>query len=178
MALLARSPKSNPARIMNDIRKVAVLSAALLVWSARAASAETIDMPREGSATYVAYYLNHVSTEIDMGEQGTSALIEGFGITRNTSGQKLFDRMSVHCIFYEQAKGDQYSETGACTEIDPDGDKIDLTFQTGTQTLIGGTGKYKGITGTGTFSGHPLRPPAAGSHAVELNHTVTWRIIR
>lgn len=163
---------------MSDTRRIAAVGAALSVWGAGAALAGTFDMPRQGSATYVAYYLNHVSTEIDMGEQGTSSLIEGFGITRNTSGQKLFDRMSVHCIFYEQAKGDQYSETGACTEIDPDGDKIDLTFQTGTQTLIGGTGKYKGIAGSGTFSGHPLRSPAAGSHAVELSHTVTWKIIQ
>jgi hypothetical protein len=161
---------------MSTIGKVMVLGAPLWIWSASEASAASFDMPRQGSATYVAYYLNHELTQIDMNDQGTSSLIEGFGITRNMSGQKLFDRMSVHCIFYEQARDGQYSEAGACTEIDPDGDKINLTFQTGTQTLIGGTGKYKGITGSGTFTGHPLRAPAAGTHAVELNHTVTWKI--
>jgi hypothetical protein len=63
-------------------------------------------------------------------------------------------------VFYEDSRGGRYSETGACTEVDTDGDMICLTVATDTQTLIGGTGKYKGITGTGTFSEHPLRPPA------------------
>jgi hypothetical protein len=79
-------------------------------------------------------------------------------------------------VFYENSRGGQYSETGACTEVDTDGDMIYLTVATDTQTLIGGTGKYKGITGTGPFSGHPLRPPASGTFAVEVDHKVTWKM--
>ncbi|SAK81003.1 hypothetical protein AWB79_05262 [Caballeronia hypogeia] len=133
-------------------------------------------MPQQGSATYVAYYLNHVLSTMDMGEKNSGAVIEGFGITRSDNGQKPFDKLSVHCLFFEGARGGQYSETGSCTETDTDGDMIYLTVATDTQTFTGGTGKYKGISGTGTFSGHPLRPPAPGTFAVEVEHKVNWKL--
>lgn len=138
--------------------------------------AQKSDTPQQGSATYAAYYLNHVLSTMDMGDQGSGAVIEGFGITRSVSGQNPFDKLSVHCLFFEGSRGGQYSETGSCTETDTDGDMIYLTVATDTQTLTGGTGKYKGITGTGTFSGHPLRPPAPGTFAVEVDHKVNWKL--
>ena len=138
--------------------------------------AQKNEMPQQGSTTYEAYYLNHVLSNVDMGEQGSGSVIEGFGITRNTSGQKPFDKLSVHCVFYEGSRAGQYSETGACTETDAEGDMIYVTVATDAQTITGGTGKYKGITGTGTFSGHPLRPPAAVTFAVEVEHKVSWKI--
>ncbi|CAB3773939.1 hypothetical protein [Paraburkholderia humisilvae] len=138
--------------------------------------AQSNHMPQQGSATYTGYYLNHVLSTMDMGEQGSGAVIEGFGITRNTKGQKPFDKLSVHCLFFEGARGGKYSETGSCTETDTDGDKIYLAVSTDAQTLTGGTGKYKGITGDGTFSGHPLRPPAPDTFAVILEHKVNWNM--
>ena len=160
---------------MNATFKSMTFGASLSVWTG-ATWAQKNDMPQQGSATYAAYYLNHVLWTMDMGEQGSGAVIEGFGITRNTSGQEPFDKLSVHCLFFEGSHGGQYSETGSCTETDTDGDMIFLTVATDTQTLTGGTGKYKGIAGTGTFSGHPLRPPAPGTFAVEVDHKVNWKM--
>jgi hypothetical protein len=84
--------------------------------------------------------------------------------------------MSVHCVFYYGVRNGKEDEKGACTEMDGDGDKVFTTFETGTHTLIGGTGKYKGITGTASFSANPLRPPVPGVFAVQVEHKVTWRI--
>jgi hypothetical protein len=112
-----------------------------------------------------------------MGDQGNDEIVEGFGITRNTSGQKSFDNMSVHCVFYYGEHGGKGDAKGACTETDADGDKVFTTFVVGTHTLIGGTGKYKGITGAASFTVNPhLQPPAAGTVAVEVDHKVTWKI--
>ncbi|MGF6478834.1 hypothetical protein [Paraburkholderia sp. JPY419] len=150
--------------------------AASMTVSAGATLAQTFDMPRHGSTTYTNYAINHELATIDMGDQGSSLLIEGFGTTRNSVGEKPFDRMSVHCLFYESARSGKYEVKGACTETDVDGDKINLTFETDTQTLTGGTGKYKGISGTGTFSGQLLHPPAIGTHAVEVHNKITWKM--
>ncbi|MGF6874101.1 hypothetical protein [Paraburkholderia sp. MM5477-R1] len=159
------------SRIINSMIVGAFFSVCTgLTW------AQKNDMPQQGSATYVGYYLNHVLSTMEMGDQGSGTVIEGFGITRNPSGQKPFDKLSVHCLFFEGARAGQYSETGSCTETDTDGDMIYLTVSTDAQTLTGGTGKYKGITGDGTFSGHPLRPPAPGTFAVMLDHKVNWKI--
>ena len=149
---------------------------AILSILSSAASAQKIEIPQQGSTTYVTYYLNHLVSSIDMGDQGNDEIIEGFGITRNTSGQKIFDNMSVHCVFYYGVHGGKDEAKGACTEMDADGDKVFTTFVVGTHTLIGGTGKYKGITGTASFTVNPLRPPAAGTFAVEVDHKVSWNI--
>ncbi|WP_233804888.1 hypothetical protein [Paraburkholderia sp. HP33-1] len=149
---------------------------ASLTVSVSPALAQTFDMPKAGSTTYTSYALNHELATVDMGDQGSGSLIEGFGITRNSIGQKPFDRMSVHCLFYEGARGDKYDLKGACTETDVDGDKINVTFETDTFTLTGGTGKYSGISGTGTFSGNVLHAPATGTHAVEVTNKITWKM--
>ncbi|WP_233860323.1 hypothetical protein [Paraburkholderia sp. HD33-4] len=158
---------------MNAAFNSVILGVSLSVL-AGVACAQKSDMPQHGSATYEGYYLNHVLSTMDMGEQGSGAVIEGFGITRSSDGRQPFDKLSVHCLFFEGSRGGQYSETGSCTETDTDGDVIYLTVSTDAQTLIGGTGKYKRITGAGTFSGHPLRAPAPGTFAVILEQKVTW----
>lgn len=148
----------------------------ILTIISSAASAQKIEIPQQGSTTYATYYLNHVRSNIDMGDQGNDSIIEGFGITRNTSGQKFFDNMSVHCVFYYGEHGGKGEAKGACTETDADGDKVFSTFVVGTHTLIGGTGKYSGITGTASFTVNSLRPPAEGTHADVVDHQVTWKI--
>jgi hypothetical protein len=160
---------------MNATFKAVILGASLSIWTG-ATWAQKIDMPQQGSTTYVTYYLNHLLSNIDMGELGSDSVIEGFGITRNTSGQKTFENLSVHCVFYYGVRGGKETEKGACTEMDADGDKIYTTFETGTHTLIGGTGKYKGIAGTASFTANPLRPPVAGTFAVEVDHKVSWKM--
>ncbi|WP_233804887.1 hypothetical protein [Paraburkholderia sp. HP33-1] len=141
-----------------------------------AASAQKIEIPQQGSTSYVTYYINHVISSIDMDDQGNDEIIESFGITRNTSGQKIFDNMSVHCVFYYGMHGGTDAAKGACTEMDADGDKVFTTFVVGTHTLIGGTGKYTGITGAASFTVNMLRPPAEGTHADVVDHKVSWKI--
>lgn len=49
-----------------------------------------------------------------------------------------------------------YTDSGTCTETGKDGDKTFVTYGPETFTYVGGTGKYKGITGGGTFKSDPV----------------------
>ena len=85
--------------------------------------------------------------------------------------------MSVRCLFYREAVGGKDKGSGACTETDSDGDKVFSTFDAGTRihTLIGGTGKYKGISGTAPITVTPLPAPGPGLGAIVVEHRVTWQ---
>ena len=76
----------------------------------------------------------------------------------------MLDKMSAHCTALSVASGDKKYIDGACVLADSDGDKIFSTFDTrdldksqpemdcGTHIITGGTGKYKGITGSEPFA--------------------------
>ncbi|MFP4894648.1 hypothetical protein [Paraburkholderia sp. EG304] len=161
---------------MTSIFKAVIVGASFSICADATLAQKVETPPHQGNTTYVTYYLNHLLANIDMGDEGSDSVIEGFGITRNTSGQKTFDGMSVHCVFYYGVRGGKETAQGACTEMDADGDKVFTTFVAGAHTLIGGTGKYQGITGSATFSASPLRPPAPGTFAVEIDHKVSWKL--
>ncbi len=84
--------------------------------------------------------------------------------------------MAVRCILYRENLGGKFKANGACTETDGDGDKVFTTFESVTRvhTLIGGTGKYKGISGTAPFTSEVLPAPGEGLTASIVDHKVTW----
>jgi hypothetical protein len=46
----------------------------------------------------------------------------------------------------------------------------------GTTTIVGGTGKFVGITGTGEFTRHSLRSPAKGVFGSFAITKVSWKL--
>ena len=153
------------------------LSLALLGFSGSDVLAQQQQMPQQGTTTYVTYYHIRILTTLNMGDVGSEDLRELVGITRNIGGQKFFDGMTVRCIQYEETLGGVVDYNGACVETDSDGDKVFSTYKRSGRlhTLVGGTGKYKGISGTGTYTGKKLPSPGEGylAHIVELK--VTWQ---
>lgn len=142
------------------------------------AAAEKVLIPQQGTTTYVTYYTGHSLASLDMGDVGNEALWELTGVTRNTDGQKLFDQMSVRCLFYRTSMDGKVGGVGACTETDVDGDKVFATFDASKRmhTLIGGTGKYKGITGTAQLAVTRLLAPGEGWDAFVIEHKMTWQL--
>jgi hypothetical protein len=59
-------------------------------------------LSQQGTASYVTYYTSRPLANLDMGEVGSQSLVELVGVTRNTSGSKAFDGMSVRCLFYPE----------------------------------------------------------------------------
>jgi len=46
----------------------------------------------------------------------------------------------------------------------------------GTATIVGGTGKYEGITGTAEFTRISLRPPEGGHFASFSISNISWKL--
>ena len=109
-------------------------------------------------------------------EAGMAGIVKETGITRNVKGEGPFHDMSVRCLYHwSLVEGTRHSN-GSCVHIDKDGDNIFATFNDQTTYLMGGTGKYKGITGTVRYTEAQLHDAAGGRQAVIINHKATWQI--
>src|SRR5205809_4458711 len=98
--------------------------------------------------------------------------------------------MSARCAALSVASGDKKYIDGACVLTDSDGDQIFSTFDTrdtdksqpemncGTHIITGGTGKYKGITGSEPFAciTMPTLAGPGGYTAMDIPHNTTWEI--
>ena len=133
------------------------------------------DFPKSGEAEYDTYYLFDTRASSDIGA-GTAGIDEFSGITRNVKGEGPFHDMSVHCLAHWTLINDAYKSYGSCVETDKDGDNVFTTFDEGTHNVVGGTGKYKGITGQARYTVTELHTTAAGRAARIVNHKAPWEI--
>jgi hypothetical protein len=147
-------------------------------------------MEKKGTAPYVTHFVFRPLMSIDVPDVGTVTPLEAVGTTENMKGEKMFDKMSAHCAALNVASGDKKYIDGACVLADKDGDKIFSTFDTrdldkaqpemncGTHIITGGTGKYKGITGTEPFAciAMPALAGGSGYTAMDIPHNTSWEI--
>jgi hypothetical protein len=182
---IARSKKEQTSRF--NIRpltliEMALLSAVFVVFGPGAAGAQTIE--KKGTTPYVTHFIFRPLMTIDIPGLGTATNLEAVGTTQNMKGEKMLDKMSAHCAALSVASGDKKYIDGACVLSDSDGDKIFSTFDTrdvdksqpemncGTHIITGGTGKYKGITGSEPFAciTMPALAGPGGYTAMDIPH--------
>ena len=137
-------------------------AAALVVFASGSVVAQPLE--KKGTTPYVTHFIFRPLMSIDIPGLGTATNLEAVGTTQNMKGEKMLDKMSAHCAALNVASGDKKYIDGACVLTDNDGDKIFSTFDTrdvdksqpemscGTHIITGGTGKYKGITGSEPFA--------------------------
>ena len=127
---------------------------------------------------------------LDSSGLGTATLLEAVGTTENLKGEKMLDKMWARCMALSVASGPKKYIDGACVLADADGDKIFSTFDTrdldksqpdmncGTHIITGGTGKYKGITGSEPFAcnGLPALAGDGGYTSMDIPHNTSWEI--
>ena len=127
---------------------------------------------------------------LDISGLGTATLLEAVGTTENLKGEKMLDKMSARCMALSVASGPKKYIDGACVLADADGDKIFSTFDTrdldksqpdmncGTHIITGGTGKYKGITGSEPFAcnGLPALAGDGGYTSMDISHNTSREI--
>src|SRR5512132_2252115 len=119
---------------------------------------------KKGTTPYVTHFIFRPLMSVDIPGLGTATNLEAVGTTQNMKGEKMLDKMSARCAALSVASGDKKYIDGACVLTDSDGDQIFSTFDTrdldksqpqmncGTHIITGGTGKYKGITGSEPFA--------------------------
>ena len=169
--------------------KAALLSGFLIVLVP--ATVLGAEIAKEGSTSYTTHFVFHPKSSIDIPGTGKATALEAVGPTENTMGEGMLDKMKAKCAAVSIEAGDKKWIDGACTLTDSGGDVVFSTFDTrnldksqpkmdcGTHTIIGGTGKYKGITGKEPFACISKPTPAGepeGSFAIDIPHNTTWEI--
>ena len=84
--------------------------------------------------------------------------------------------MSMRCLYHWSVVGETNHFNGSCVETDKDGDNVFVTFDDNKHYFMGGTGKYKGITGTAAYTIVQLHDTVGGRAALITNHKATWEI--
>jgi hypothetical protein len=168
--------------------KTALLSGVLMTFAPGIVLGQ--QMEKKGTTPYVTHFIFRPLMSIDIPGLGTATNLEAVGTTQNMKGEKMLDKMSAHCAALSVASGDKKYIDGACVLTDSDGDKIFSTFDTrdtdksqpqmncGTHIITGGTGKYKGITGSEPFAciSMPALAGPGGYTAMDIPHNTTWEI--
>ena len=154
---------------------VRALSAAAMC-AAAPVLAGTVSVPPSGETTYVTHYTGRVINTEYLGDGASESLVEMTGVSRNAVGQSAFDEMHAHCLMRSAIIGGKPSVSGACTQTDGDGDHVFTSFDGAAYKLIGGTGKYKGISGSALYSLTPEASLEQGRYGYVMKHNVTWAI--
>ena len=147
------------------------LSAALFAGTAAMAA----DLPKEG--TFKATYSSAGTAKAtQVGKEITLGTFDENGLT---VGDGILDHVTWHCFgLLDQVSGME-EWRGHCMMTDPAGDQIaanvasdgkyaaDAKSFKGTGTMINGTGKYAGISGSWAFEGHSpeFRTAVEGTYA-------------
>jgi hypothetical protein len=149
-------------------------------------------LPQKGNAPYVTHFVFRPLLSLDDTGAGKASVMEAVGTTRNLKGEKMLDKMSARCVALNVELDDKKYIDGVCVLTDSGGDRIVSTFDTrdidksqpemncGTHVIVGGTGKYKGITGKEPFACHTM-PAVAGPGgyiAMDIPHNTVWEIKR
>jgi hypothetical protein len=139
------------------------------------APAVSAEFPKTGSAEYDTYFVDNTVAKIDSGA-GTGSILDSTGITRNVKGEGPFHDMSMRCLYHWSVVGETNHFNGSCVETDKDGDNVFTTFDDNNHYMMGGTGKYKGITGTVPYTVVELHETVGGRGAYIVNHKAKWEI--
>ena len=125
-------------------------------------------------------------TALPMGKELVQINYEGYGVVVSDSAKSLLHNASAHVVGGMLiSKGVYENESGLATYTRPDGEKIFATFKgsgqmgksaKGIGTIVGGTGKFEGITGTIEYNRYQLRPPAKGVGASVMVGKGTWKL--
>ena len=153
-----------------------MLASMAFVLTFCAAPAVSAEFPKTGSAEYDTYYVADFVAKMDMAGVGSGAILDETGITRNVKGEGPFHDMSVRCLFHWGVVGEKNNLNGSCVETDKDGDNVFTTFDDKNHYLMGGTGKYKGITGTVPYTVVVIHDAVGDRPAWIVNHKATWEI--
>jgi hypothetical protein len=161
---------------LGTLRALFILAAAVAL-GAPALAAEPF--PPSGAAKLAAYTVCRSAVIVDMGPVGSNSSAECIGIVKTRDGSKLLDNQAMRCLEEAKARPEGYAFTGTCSQTDADGDKLFMTYEgpeSGTVAVIGGTGKYKDVTGKGTWSVTDAPGNNAQLFLFTLSYDVTWEM--
>jgi hypothetical protein len=174
-ALLLRKTLKEGNLIMS--RKLLMLAAAaLLPLSFSAQGAETA---KEGTDKLVVHFVN--GQTFNPMKQGEAVVYPGddYGIQSASAGS-LFDNLSVRCVGLLRFEGNKAAGNGYCIKGDKDGNQYweayeDVAPGKGTSKIVGGLGKFAGITGDIDYTWELVSSPDDRLRFV-VSETMRWKL--
>lgn len=150
-----------------------VVALALVGLVALPVMAAGAKVAKQGSAAGVFYFAGTYKAMV-VGRTLIHFNYEVFGLEGIGPKTSPFFHASARClgyVYYTDYKKRTYQSSGTCAYTRPDGDKIITRMSCvgkggrgdGKWTIVGGTGKFKGMTGGGTFLRVNTRPAARGT---------------
>lgn len=106
-------------------------------------------------------------TVVESGPDVTTLMSESWGISTPTGSTQAFERATVHCAGYIRILSGKSTSMGSCRWVDSGGDTFTGEYESapdmpGKWTFLTGTGKWKGVKGSGAFkflyTGKPAQP--------------------
>jgi hypothetical protein len=169
--MVRSSEKEAVLRVLGTI----FFAIALIEFGAPASATEPL--PESGAAKLAAYQVCHPLALVDMGPAGSEGATECHGIVRNLDVGKAPDNLAIRCLEATSARPENYTYTGTCIQTDGDGDKVFMTYDGasgGTMKWIGGTGKYKDVSGSGNLKVTAAPGNTANLTSYTLSYNVNW----
>jgi hypothetical protein len=134
-----------------------------------AGQATAVDLPKSGK--YAAHYGWTFAGQVQkLGADRTVYVGMLPGVMFNEEGKGFMHKARVDCALYNDVNKGHANATGTCVVTDADGDKVFVEWKCagampsclGTERFVGGTGKYKGISGDQKFQGNFIGDTGAG----------------
>ncbi len=128
----------------------------LILFAAFGAAAVAGELPKQGTYS-TSWTFSGPYMAIEIGDDVWAWSSTFTIIIWNNAGEGIFHDMSANCVgMGSEAEDAPFTDSGYCNYEDADGDKIfaywtETEAGKGTDTLLGGTGKYAGIQGGGEY---------------------------
>jgi hypothetical protein len=129
-------------------------------------------VPKEASTSFNMVY-SSMFKALPMGQERLQMTYEIMGVAIGDTPEDFHHNTSFRCLgAFHAVKGEYKDDGGFCVFTRPDGDQIFSTYKAagkmggganGTFTIVGGTGKWVGIQGSGDFPRFVMRPAAEGT---------------
>ena len=162
-----------------------VVTATFILTVAFVASASG-QTPKEGTASGTISY-SGTSKALAMREERLHMVYDMMGVlTQGPEGNFPTQAASMRCVGSMHAiKGAFDNNTGFCVHVDADGDQWFSTYQgagqfgapqKGTYTVVGGTGKYQGISGSGDYTSINMPPVSEDTFQLQTTYKGNWKL--
>lgn len=144
------------------------------------------DTAKQGSDPFTCMY-SGTSVRIPLDEGNFLGSYEAKGVLVSDSGKGPFHNMSQHHVGVIHFGPNGGKLTGYVTLADPQGDKVLIEFHedgakpppaenSGTGTIIHGTGKFKGVEGTMEYTRWYVRPATPDSFQAMAQGRIIWKM--
>ena len=134
-------------------------------------------LPKSGAAKLAAYAVCRSLAIVDMGAQGSQSSAECNGVVKTRDGSTLLTTSRYAASRSRERRPEGYKFFGTCVQTDGDGDKIYMTYEgpeSGPVEWLGGTGKYKDVAGSGSWTVADAPGNTSSLFAFTLSYEVSW----